>query len=119
MTISASGLLPLGPFVKSLINILSVLAYSERFSKTRTTLKPPNKYVVVIYDSISVIIYLLIKILILDHRTHPTSSLLHPYLECCQGPALLAYNDGTFEEEDWRAIQEISNSSKKADTSCV
>jgi len=32
-------------------------------------------------------------------------------------PALMAYNDAQFHEEDWRAIQTIHQSSKLADTS--
>ncbi len=32
-------------------------------------------------------------------------------------PALIAYNDSQFQEEDWKAIQTIHKSSKREDTS--
>jgi hypothetical protein len=59
------------------------------------------------------------QIFVLDARPHPETTLIHPHLAKSQGPALLAFNDGIFEDHDWDAIQEISNSSKKADTTCV
>jgi sacsin len=56
---------------------------------------------------------------VLDHRQHPTESLYLPHLGSTQGPALLAYNDGVFSDQDWEAVQTIYESSKTADTSCV
>ncbi|KAG9002100.1 hypothetical protein FRB93_011873 [Tulasnella sp. JGI-2019a] len=52
---------------------------------------------------------------ILDTRTFPTEALVDPALACCQGPALLAINDGQFREKDWGALKHIQNSSKTAD----
>ncbi|KAG9011147.1 hypothetical protein FRB94_009073 [Tulasnella sp. JGI-2019a] len=52
---------------------------------------------------------------ILDTRTFPTEAFVDPALACCQGPALLAINDGQFREKDWDALKYIQNSSKTAD----
>jgi hypothetical protein len=54
---------------------------------------------------------------VLDKRSHGAQTLLHPFLAQCQGPALLAFNDGKFGPQDWKAIREINISSKKTDTS--
>ncbi|KAL3825148.1 hypothetical protein ACJIZ3_021177 [Penstemon smallii] len=52
--------------------------------------------------------------LCLDRRTHPTQSLLSDSLAQWQGPALLAYNDAVFTEEDFLSISRIGGSSKHA-----
>ena len=57
------------------------------------------------------------KIFVLDHRTHTTDHVYDPRLKQTQGPALLAFNDAMFQEEDWAALQNIHRSSKKMDTS--
>ena len=36
-----------------------------------------------------------------------------------QGPALLAYNNAIFQAEDWEALQNINESSKRVDTRYV
>ncbi|EAU81709.2 hypothetical protein CC1G_02725 [Coprinopsis cinerea okayama7 len=48
---------------------------------------------------------------VLDCRTHGTNPL--------QGPALLAFNDAQFSKDDWVALQNISESSKREDTSKI
>lgn len=56
---------------------------------------------------------------VLDRRNHPKRTLFDAKLSDTQGPALLAFNDALFSEEDWEALQSIHRSSKKTDTSCV
>ncbi|XP_051132159.1 uncharacterized protein LOC127252147 isoform X2 [Andrographis paniculata] len=48
----------------------------------------------------------------LDRRTHGVDSLLSSNLAQWQGPALLAYNDAVFTEEDFASISRIGGSSK-------
>ncbi|KAH7569811.1 hypothetical protein JRO89_XS05G0003000 [Xanthoceras sorbifolium] len=48
----------------------------------------------------------------LDHRVHGTESLLSDGLAQWQGPALLAYNDAVFTEEDFVSISRIGGSTK-------
>ncbi|KAF6756618.1 hypothetical protein DFP72DRAFT_893244 [Ephemerocybe angulata] len=55
----------------------------------------------------------------LDYRTHPDGRLRDPRLSETQGPALLAFNNATFAENDWTALRSISASSKKEDTSKI
>lgn len=50
----------------------------------------------------------------LDRRTHRTDSLLSPKLAQWQGPALLAYNDAVFTEEDFASISRIGGSQKQS-----
>ncbi|XP_075490038.1 uncharacterized protein LOC142528761 isoform X2 [Primulina tabacum] len=50
--------------------------------------------------------------LCLDRRTHATGSLLSDSLAQWQGPALLAYNDAVFTEDDFLSISRIGGSSK-------
>lgn len=57
------------------------------------------------------------QIFVLDQRSHHAMSIHHPNLSEMQGPALLAYNDALFTEEDWTALQNIHRSSKRTDTS--
>lgn len=52
--------------------------------------------------------------LCLDRRRHPTESLLSQSLAQWQGPALMAYNDAVFTEEDFVSISRIGGSSKHA-----
>ncbi|KAG8376015.1 hypothetical protein BUALT_Bualt09G0019300 [Buddleja alternifolia] len=52
--------------------------------------------------------------LCLDRRTHGADSLLSDTLAQWQGPALLAYNDAVFTEEDFLSISRIGGSSKLA-----
>ena len=56
-----------------------------------------------------------LQMFVLDCRTFPTVSLVHPKLAEMQGPALLGYSNKPFTEEDWRALQNIHRSSKKND----
>uniref|UniRef100_A0A7N0RD15 RING-type domain-containing protein n=1 Tax=Kalanchoe fedtschenkoi TaxID=63787 RepID=A0A7N0RD15_KALFE len=51
--------------------------------------------------------------LCLDQRVHGTQSLLSKSLASWQGPALLAYNDAQFTEEDFVSISRIGGSSKQ------
>src|ERR1700761_8817349 len=52
---------------------------------------------------------------VLDHRVHSYDHLLYDELESTQGPALIAYNDALFHAQDWKALQNIFDSSKKRD----
>ena len=54
--------------------------------------------------------------LCLDRRSHGTESLLAPALAQWQGPALLAYNDAVFTDEDFASISRIGDSRKVAQT---
>lgn len=49
----------------------------------------------------------------LDHRVHGTDSLLCKELKEWQGPALLAYNNSQFTEEDFVSISRIGDSQKR------
>ena len=53
-----------------------------------------------------------IKFLI-DWRTHPTESLITEGLKEWQGPALIAYNNATFSDEDFDNICKIAGETKK------
>ncbi|TQD90400.1 hypothetical protein C1H46_024037 [Malus baccata] len=55
--------------------------------------------------------------LCLDRRLHGTDSLLSVTLAPWQGPALLAYNDAVFTEEDFVSISRIGGSSKHGQAS--
>ncbi|KIY62733.1 hypothetical protein CYLTODRAFT_458738 [Cylindrobasidium torrendii FP15055 ss-10] len=59
------------------------------------------------------------QVFVLDSRHHPTSHIFHSNLASTQGPALLAYNDALFTQDDWDALQSIHRSSKKTDTSKI
>lgn len=50
--------------------------------------------------------------LCLDRRLHGSHSLLSDTLAQWQGPALLAYNDAVFTEEDFVSVSRIGGSSK-------
>ncbi|WOK94827.1 sacsin [Canna indica] len=52
----------------------------------------------------------------LDRRSHGTDSLLSPNLAQWQGPALLAYNDAVFTEDDFVSISRIGDSKKQSQT---
>ncbi|XP_071734151.1 uncharacterized protein [Rutidosis leptorrhynchoides] len=54
--------------------------------------------------------------LCLDRRSHATSSLLSPNLAQWQGPALLAYNNAVFTEDDFASISRIGGSGKQSQT---
>lgn len=51
----------------------------------------------------------------LDNRQHGTCSLVEPALGRFQGPALMAYNDALFTDEDWQSIQDMQQSVKTED----
>ena len=51
----------------------------------------------------------------IDSREHGTTWLVHPALAPFQGPALLAYNDAQFKDEDWEGIQNLQRSVKAED----
>ncbi|XP_035668355.1 sacsin-like [Branchiostoma floridae] len=50
-----------------------------------------------------------------DRTQYGTGTLYSSKLEPCQGPALCAYNDACFTEEDWENIQTTARSVKKED----
>lgn len=52
--------------------------------------------------------------LCLDRRSHATTSLLSPKLAQWQGPALLAYNNAVFTEDDFASISRIGGSGKQS-----
>ncbi|KAG8066703.1 hypothetical protein GUJ93_ZPchr0004g39583 [Zizania palustris] len=54
--------------------------------------------------------------LCLDRRSHGAASLLAPALAQWQGPALLAYNDAVFTDEDFASISRIGDSRKVSQT---
>ena len=51
----------------------------------------------------------------IDSREHGTRSLVNRKLAPFQGPALLAYNDAQFRDEDWEGIQNLQRSVKAED----
>ena len=52
----------------------------------------------------------------LDNSQHETTSLVDPKLgPFYEGPALLAYNDALFTDEDWEGIQNLECSIKAED----
>jgi len=51
----------------------------------------------------------------IDERSHGQYNLLHPSLAKFQGPALLAYNNAVFTDEDWTNIQKLKRSDKRSD----
>ena len=51
----------------------------------------------------------------IDERSHGQHNLLHPSLAKFQGPALLAYNNAVFTDEDWINIQKLKRSNKRSD----
>lgn len=51
--------------------------------------------------------------LCLDRRSHGTETLLSESLAQWQGPALLAYNDAVFSEDDFVSISRIGGSKKQ------
>jgi hypothetical protein len=53
-----------------------------------------------------------LQLFILDRRTHGSEELKTTGSE---GPSLIAYNDGSFDERDWNALRNISDSSKRTD----
>ncbi|RZB41790.1 Sacsin [Glycine soja] len=55
--------------------------------------------------------------LCLDRRSHPAGSLLSDSLAQWQGPALLAFNDAVFTEEDFVSISKIGGSTKHGQAS--
>src|SRR5262245_41222402 len=50
--------------------------------------------------------------IVIDRRSHPAARLPHRAMAALQGPALLAYNDSVFTEDDFDRIQEIYRSGK-------
>jgi sacsin len=50
---------------------------------------------------------------LVDWRTHPCSSLLSPGMAACQGPALLAYNNASFKDEDFVNICKLAAGTKR------
>eukprot|EP00045_Choanoeca_perplexa_P018430 m.291475 g.291475 ORF g.291475 m.291475 type:complete len:4534 (-) comp17817_c0_seq1:55-13656(-) len=51
--------------------------------------------------------------LCLDLNAYSTQDLLHPKAQGFQGPALLAYNDAVFSDQDFESIQRIGDSKKQ------
>src|SRR4051812_34722202 len=47
--------------------------------------------------------------IVIDWRSHATDRLPDPRMTALQGPALLAFNDGKFTEDDFRNIQQIGH----------
>ena len=52
---------------------------------------------------------------IIDWRQHPCGTLLEPEMKHWQGPALLAYNNAMFTDQDFENICELAGGSKKSD----
>ena len=52
---------------------------------------------------------------IIDWRQHSCATLLEPEMKHWQGPALLAYNNGIFTQNDFDNICELAGASKKSD----
>lgn len=52
---------------------------------------------------------------IFDMRRHGTDTLLSDSLHPFQGPALVAYNNGVFEEKDFESIRSLGASKKYTD----
>ena len=50
---------------------------------------------------------------LLDELEHSTEHLIHPDVHQYQGPALYAWNNALFQEEDWEGIRDISVSRKE------
>ena len=50
-----------------------------------------------------------------DSQSYKTQSLASPELANFQGPALYAFNDATFKDDDWEGIQNLMQSNKKKD----
>eukprot|EP00882_Tetradesmus_deserticola_P024408 GHRQ01026674.1.p2 GENE.GHRQ01026674.1~~GHRQ01026674.1.p2 ORF type:complete len:133 (+),score=37.97 GHRQ01026674.1:235-633(+) len=49
----------------------------------------------------------------LDHNSYPAVSVLSPAMGQFQGPALLSFNDGVFNEKDFESISRIGDSKKR------
>ena len=52
---------------------------------------------------------------LIDWRQHPTDDVMFPKFEKYQGPALYAWNDAVFKENDWITLGKINQSSKEED----
>ena len=52
---------------------------------------------------------------VLDYRQHGTNTLLNEQMKYCQGPALIAYNDSTFSDQDLENICELAAETKMSD----
>ena len=50
---------------------------------------------------------------VLDSQQYPHENLLHPDLSSFQGPALYAWNNAVFEDEDWEHFGKMEDSSKE------
>ncbi|KAL0575885.1 hypothetical protein V5O48_006085 [Marasmius crinis-equi] len=59
------------------------------------------------------------QVFVLDTSTHHSDNINDPRLAETQGPALLAYNEGNFSDDDWEALQSVHSSSKRTDTSKI
>ena len=57
----------------------------------------------------------MMKVFVLDTRSHPASNLLHPGLDEYQGPALLAYNNAKFSAKDFESLASLGASRKEQD----
>ena len=52
--------------------------------------------------------------LLYDLRCHPTTTLLYPGMASFHGPALCAFNNSVFSDEDFISIKRIGDSTKLA-----
>ena len=52
---------------------------------------------------------------LIDRRDGPKKSLFSPGMSECQGPALWAYNDGVFSDDDFKNINKLAGKTKKDD----
>ncbi|XP_028405565.1 sacsin-like [Dendronephthya gigantea] len=52
---------------------------------------------------------------LIDWREGPNKSLFTPSMAECQGPALWAYNDGVFSDEDFKNINKLAGATKRED----
>ena len=52
---------------------------------------------------------------LLDWREHSTDDVMFSNFDQYQGPALYAWNDAVFEDDDWKSLGKINQSSKEED----
>lgn len=56
---------------------------------------------------------------ILDYRSHPTTSLIRPEMSDWQGPAILIFNNGIFRDEDFQSLMNIRVGGKQGDRTMI
>ncbi|PKC13897.1 hypothetical protein RhiirA5_456918, partial [Rhizophagus irregularis] len=56
---------------------------------------------------------------ILDYRSHPTNSLINPEMRDWQGPAILIFNNGIFEDVDFQSLMNIRVGGRQGDRTMI